>query len=70
MKTHHNIVDSIPSKLKERSQIMYKQLKPNLHGDKILDMGINEARKAKITGNKFLDQKVYFNADMKLGSNV
>jgi hypothetical protein len=32
-----------------------------------LDNGINEERKAKITGNKFLDTKAYFNPDFKLG---
>ena len=27
-------------------------------------------RKAKITGNSFVDKKVYFNPDIKLGANV
>ena len=37
---------------------------------KCLDDGINKVRKAKITGNSFLDKKVYFNSDFKLGTNV
>jgi hypothetical protein len=54
----------------DKVPIVFKKSGSEWRQDKILDMGINEARKAKITGNKFLDQKVYFNADMKLGSNV
>jgi len=38
--------------------------------DKILDEGISKTRKAKITGNSFLDKKVYFNSDIKLSSTV
>lgn len=37
---------------------------------KILDDGVNKTRPPKITGNAFLDKKVYFNSDFKLGSNV
>ena len=37
---------------------------------KTLDEGISKVRKAKITGNSFLDKRVYFNADIKLGSDV
>jgi len=37
---------------------------------KALDDGISKVRKAKITGNSFLDKRVYFNADIKLSSDV
>lgn len=36
----------------------------------MLDDGLNKVRKSKITGNSFLDKKVYFNADIKLGANI
>ena len=36
----------------------------------MLDDGMSKVRKSKITGNSFLDKKVYFNSDIKLGSNV
>ena len=36
----------------------------------MLDEGMNKVRKAKITGNSFLDKKVYFNSDIKLGANI
>jgi hypothetical protein len=35
-----------------------------------LDNGINEERKAKITGNSFKDSKVYFNPDFKLSGAI
>lgn len=35
-----------------------------------LDDGISKARSTKITGNSFLDKRVYFNADIKLSSAV
>lgn len=35
-----------------------------------LDAGINTSRAAKITNNKFKDQRVYFNPDFKLGSAI
>jgi len=38
--------------------------------EKILDEGIKKPRKAKITGNSFLDKKVYFNSDFKLDGSV
>lgn len=38
--------------------------------DKCLDNGVNSIRKAKITGNSFLDKRVYFNADIKLSSDT
>ena len=38
--------------------------------NKCLDDGLTKTRTAKITGNSFLDKKVYFNADFKLASNV
>jgi WD40 repeat protein len=37
---------------------------------KTMDDGVDRQRKAKITGNSFLDKKVYFNSDFKLNSNV
>lgn len=37
---------------------------------KVLDEGISSTRKAKITGNSFLDKRVYFNSDFKLNTNV
>jgi hypothetical protein len=37
---------------------------------KCLDDGINAVRTNKITGNSFLDKKIYFNNDMKLGSSI
>ena len=37
---------------------------------KCLDDGLTKTRTAKITGNAFLDKKVYFNPDFKLASNV
>ena len=37
---------------------------------KTLDDGTKKFRKAKITGNSYLDKRVYFNADIKLSSNV
>ena len=36
----------------------------------MLDDGIGKVRKAKITGNSFLDKRVYFNPDIKLNTNV
>mmetsp|Transcript_8637 Transcript_8637/g.14615 ORF Transcript_8637/g.14615 Transcript_8637/m.14615 type:complete len:125 (+) Transcript_8637:739-1113(+) len=36
----------------------------------VLDKGIQNPRKAKITGNSFLDKKYHFNPDLKLGANV
>lgn len=35
-----------------------------------LDSGIKNVRAAKITNNKFKDQRVYFNPDFKLGSGI
>jgi len=37
---------------------------------KVMDDGTKRQRKAKITGNSFLDKKVYFNSDFKLSSAV
>lgn len=37
---------------------------------KVLDEGHTKVRKAKITGNSFLDKRVYFNPDIKLNQNV
>ena len=37
---------------------------------RILDDGHGKKRSTKITGNSFLDKKVYFNADFKLNTNV
>jgi hypothetical protein len=37
---------------------------------KVLDEGIGRQRKARLTGNSFLDKKVYFNSDFKLNSAV
>ena len=39
----------------DKVPIVFKKSGSEWRQDKILDMGINEARKAKITGNKFLD---------------
>ena len=36
----------------------------------MLDPGMKNFRKAKISGNSFVDKKVYFNPDIKLGANV
>lgn len=49
---------------------LYKKESNNWKLDKCLDDGINNVRKAKISGNSFLDKKVYFNSDFKLGANV
>lgn len=35
-----------------------------------MDNGINEVRKAKISGNKFLDTKAYFNPEFKLAGQI
>jgi hypothetical protein len=35
-----------------------------------LDQGINEERKAKISGNSFVNTKVYFNSDFKLDGKI
>lgn len=37
---------------------------------KVLDDGVDKQRKAKISGNSFLDKKVYFNSDFKLDNSV
>ena len=37
---------------------------------KILDQGHNKVRQTKISGNSFVDKKVYFNSDFKLSSQV
>lgn len=37
---------------------------------KIMDAGINNKRQAKISGNSFVDKKVYFNPDIKLNAAV
>ena len=37
---------------------------------KALDEGVDKTRKAKISGNSFLDKKVYFNSDFKLDGSV
>lgn len=36
----------------------------------MLDAGIKNSRQAKISGNSFVDKRVYFNADIKLSSAV
>ena len=54
----------------DKVPIVYKKSGSEWRQDKIMDNGISEERKAKISGNAFLDQKVYFNSDMKLGSNI
>ena len=36
----------------------------------VMDAGIKNQRKAKITGNSFVDKKVYFNPDIKLNAAV
>jgi hypothetical protein len=38
--------------------------------NKILDDGYKKVRQAKISGNSFVDKKVYFNSDFKLSSLV
>jgi hypothetical protein len=38
--------------------------------EKALDDGLNSQRKAKISGNSFIDKKVYFNSDFKLDNSV
>ena len=35
-----------------------------------MDEGVKNKRKAQISGNSFLDKKVYFNSDFKLQANV
>ena len=50
--------------------ILYKQESGEWKMSKILDDGVDKTRKAKITGNAFMDKKVYFNSDFKLGNNI
>lgn len=38
--------------------------------ESVLDDGVTKHRKAKITGNSFLDKKVYFNSDIKLNTSI
>lgn len=49
---------------------LYQGAGKNWKQVKVLDSGIDKVRKAKITGNSFLDKRVYFNADIKLSSEV
>jgi hypothetical protein len=49
---------------------LYKQTGGTWKNEKTLDEGISKTRKSKITGNSFLDKKVYFNSDFKLDSSV
>lgn len=37
---------------------------------KCLDDGLSKIKVAKITGNSFVDKRIYFNADIKLGSLI
>jgi hypothetical protein len=49
---------------------LYKKKGSEWAMEKILDDGTKRVRKPKITGNSFLDKKVYFNADIKLDSKI
>jgi WD40 repeat protein len=48
----------------------YKNNGGTWKNEKTLDDGISKTRKAKISGNSFLDKKVYFNSDFKLDNSV
>lgn len=48
----------------------YKLNGGNWKNEKTLDEGVSKTRKAKISGNSFLDKKVYFNSDFKLDNSV
>jgi len=49
---------------------IYKKQGATWQQSSCLDDGLANKRQAKITGNSFLDKKVYFNADFKLSTNV
>jgi len=54
----------------DKTPILFKKDGGNWKQTKILDDGVNKPRPAKITGNAFLDKRVYFNPDIKLGANI
>ena len=49
---------------------LFKKSGDNWKCEKTLDDGVKNKRKAKITGNSFLDKRVYFNSDIKLSTSV
>jgi hypothetical protein len=54
----------------DKVPILFKKEGSSWKQSKILDDGISKARPPKITGNAFMDKRVYFNSDFKLGSSV
>lgn len=50
----------------DKSPILYKKDGSSWKQVKILDEGITKVRPPKITGNAFMDKRVYFNSDIKL----
>lgn len=54
----------------DKVPFLYKKAGNEWKQEKTLDAGMDKTRKAKITGNSFLDKRVYFNPDIKLSSNI
>lgn len=54
----------------DKTPILFKKDGGNWKQNKILDDGVNKVRPPKVTGNAFLDKRVYFNPDIKLGTNI
>lgn len=54
----------------DKVPILYKNEGGNWKNVKTLDEGISKERVSKISGNSFLDKKVYFNSDFKLDNAV
>jgi hypothetical protein len=54
----------------DKVPFLFKQEGKDWKQVKELDEGMKNIRKAKISGNKFLDTKVYFNPDIKLNASI
>lgn len=70
LKTHFISEDKIIGGGFDKVPILYKQEGSEWKMSKILDSGVGNTRKAKISGNAFMDKKVYFNSDFKLGNSI
>ena len=54
----------------DKVPFFYKKSGSEWKKESTLDDGISKARKGKISGNSFLDKRVYFNSDFKLDGSV